>query len=141
MSALVSDTATDQRYRALLVTIFGLVAVALAAAGIFGVVARAVAQRSHELAVRIALGARPGALQSLVLVSTLTAGLIGAGAGLLVARWGSRFIAHFLFGVQASDPLVYSGVILTVLLGCATAGYLPARRTLRIEPARVLKQE
>lgn len=141
MSTMVSESATDQRYRALFVAAFGLVAVALAAAGIFGVVARAVARRSRELAIRMALGADSGVLESLVLGRTLLAGAVGCGAGLIVSLWGSRLIARFLFGVQSSDPLVYSAVILTVLLVCAVAGYLPARRILLIEPSSVLKEE
>ena len=141
MSAVVSESATDQRYRALFVAAFGLAAVVLAAAGIFGVVARAVAQRSHELAVRMALGAGSGGLQLLVSGKTLLTAAIGACAGLIAAGWGSRLIARFLFGVQNADPVTYSVAILSVLFVCSAASYLPARRLLHLEPARVLKQE
>jgi len=141
MSTVVSESATDQRYRALFVAAFGLAAVVLAAAGIFGVVARAVARRSRELAIRMALGADAGGLESLIVGRTLFAGAVGCAAGLIVAFWGSRLISRFLFGVQSSDPLVYSAVILAVFLVCTAAGYLPARRILLIEPASVLKEE
>jgi putative ABC transport system permease protein len=141
MSSTVSESATDQRYRALLVVTFGLVAVLLAAVGIFGVVARAVAQRSHELAIRMALGANSGGLRWLMLTSTLTTGVIGVGGGLIAAGWGSRFIGGFLFEVQSSDPLTYWVVTLTVLSACSAAAYLPTRRLLLLQPARVMRAE
>lgn len=141
MSSVVSETATDQRYRALLVVCFGLAAVVLTAVGIFGVVARAVARRSRELAIRMALGADSGSLRSLIMGRTLLAGGIGLGAGLLAAGLGSRFIQSFLFGVPGSDPLTFSVAILVVLLVSLTAGYIPARRLLHLQPARLLSDE
>jgi len=141
LSTVISDTATDQRYRALLVMAFGLAAVVLAAVGIFGVVARAVAQRSRELAIRVALGGETGSLQRLVLGGTLATGMMGMGVGLVIAGWGSRFVDRFLFGIRATDPATYAVVTVAVLGICLLAGYLPARRLMRLQPARVLKEE
>ncbi|HIE61067.1 MAG TPA: hypothetical protein EYQ02_05220 [Microbacterium sp.] len=92
MSVAVSETATDQRYRALLVATFGAVVVILASVGILSLVARAIAQRSHELVIRSALGAEPRLLQFSVCLGTLKMAAIGAGSGLLAASWGGRFI-------------------------------------------------
>jgi hypothetical protein len=141
MDRVVSETATDQRYRAFMVICFGLAAVILTAVGIFGVVARAVARRARELAVRMALGADSGRLRRLVLGRILVTGAIGVGAGLLIAGLGSRFIESFLFAVPASDLLTYTVVPLVVLMTVLAAGLLPARRLWRLEPARILSGE
>ncbi len=141
MSGVISTTATDQRYRALLVMVFGLAAVLMAAVGIFGVVARAVARRSRELAIRLALGAETIGLKTLVLKRTLVTGGLGIVAGLVVAGSGSRLLAGVLFGVEPSDPVTFLTVTGAVLVMCIVAGYLPARRLMQLQPARVLKEE
>ena len=141
MSGVISTTATDQRYRALLVMIFGIAAVLMAAVGIFGVVARAVARRSRELAIRLALGAETIGLKTLVLKRTLVTGGLGIVAGLVVAGSGSRLLAGVLFGVEPSDPVTFLTVTGAVLVMCIVAGYLPARRLMQLQPARVLKEE
>jgi len=115
--------------------------VLLAAVGIFGVVARAVAHRSHELAIRAALGAESGSLRRLVLGRTLLAGGIGIGAGLIFAMIGSHYINTYLFGIRSTDPFTYSIVGSAVLFLCLMAGYLPTRRLLLLHPAKVLKED
>ncbi len=141
MDRVVAETATDQRYRALMVVCFGLVAIILTAVGIFGVVARAVAQRARELAIRMALGADSGILRRLVVSRTLTVGAIGLVAGLLAAVAGSSLLKSYLFGVPGTDPLTLTFVPLTVLVTLLAAGFLPARRLWRLEPARILSEE
>lgn len=141
MSSVVSETATDQRYRALLVVSFGLAAVILAAVGIFGVVARGVAQRARELAIRQAMGAESRDLRALVLGGTLTAGAAGMTAGLLLAAGAGGLLEGYLFGVRAHDPWVFGTAILAVLLACGLAAYLPTSRLLLLQPATVLKEE
>jgi predicted permease len=135
----IARTATDQRYRALMVVIFGTFAVVLAAVGIFGVVARSLAQRTREMAIRVALGAEPTRLGQLVLRGSLYAAGVGVVVGLIGAFWASRLLSRFLFGVQSWDPATYGSVVLLVAAVCLTASYLPARRVLGIQPAEVLK--
>jgi len=141
MDRVVAETATDQRYRALMVVCFGLAAVILTAVGIFGVVARAVARRARELAIRMALGADSGMLRRLVVSRTLTVGAIGLVAGLLAAVAGSSLLKSYLFGVPGTDPLTLTVVPLTVLVTLLAAGLMPARRLWRLEPARILSEE
>ncbi|MDP6580616.1 MAG: IS3 family transposase [Vicinamibacterales bacterium] len=138
----VADELTDgRRFRALTVIDLFTRECLLAAVGIFGVVTRSLAQRSRELAIRMALGADPGGLRSLVMKRTLTTGAIGVGAGLIAASWGGRFVQNYLFGVPSFDPLSYGMVTLAVLLVCSAAGYLPIRKLLLLQPASLLKAE
>jgi hypothetical protein len=134
-------TATDQRYRALMVVIFGTFAALLAAVGIFGVVARSLASRTRELAIRVALGAKQANLTQLVLRGSLYAAGIGLAGGLLGAFWASRLLSRFLFGVRSWDPATYGAVLLLVGVVSVAASYLPARRVLGIQPAEVLNSE
>ncbi|MFC1640310.1 ABC transporter permease, partial [Gemmatimonadota bacterium] len=139
LETVIARTATDQRYRALMVVIFGAAAIVLAAVGIFGVVARSLAQRTREMAIRVALGAEQSNLSRLVLRGSLYAAGVGIVGGLIGAFWASRLLSRFLFGVQSWDPATYGAVVSLVVVVCLTASYLPARRMLGIRPAEVLK--
>jgi putative ABC transport system permease protein len=137
----VRDTVGDRRALALLLALFAGLAVALTALGIAGVISYMVAQRTREIGVRMALGARPGAVVGLVLrdaLAPVAAGLI-AGAAVAVPFVGA--IRSFLFQVPPSDPLAL-GAAAAVLLGTALlAAYLPARRATRIDPLVALRSE
>lgn len=141
LSAMVAWSAREDEYRALLMNVFAGVATVLAAAGIFGVTARIVTHRSREMGIRIAVGATHGRLVTDVIRASLSAGLSGIAIGLVAAFWASRLVAKFLFGVGATDPLVYGlvGVLVTGL--CLFASYVPAMRVLRIDPAGIMKEE
>jgi predicted permease len=141
MSVAVAQTATDQRYRALMVMAFGLAAVALAAVGMFGVVARGVARRNREMAIRLALGAESLTLRALALGSTMMAAAAGLAAGFVGAGWAGSLIERHLFGVRAFDGWAYGAAILTVVCVCGLASYLPTSRLLLLQPATVLKEE
>jgi predicted permease len=141
VSASVSSSAAEDRYRTLLVLVFGGLAALLAAVGVFGVTARGVAQRTRELGIRIALGARHGELVGLILRHSLIIGLAGTTLGLLGAAWTSRLLSHYLFAIEPWDTLTYGAVGAFVALVCLAAGYIPARRVAGLAPMEVLREE
>ncbi len=141
MQELIAQSTAEERYRTFLLAVFGLCATALAAVGIFGVTARGVTQRSHELGLRLALGARQAELVRMVMRQEMIALVIGAVAGLFGAVVASDFLERFLFTVDSRDPLTYvvaTGFLVT--LGLLTS-YLPARRMAKLDPTRVLRAE
>jgi ABC-type antimicrobial peptide transport system permease subunit len=139
--SLVSESARDDRFRAVLFTVFSLVGTLLAAGGVFGVTARGVESRRGEMGVRMALGAEDGHLIRIALLPGLVAGFIGLLVGLASALGASRLLASFLFGVETWDPTTYGTVALVILAICLAATYLPSRRIRRLDPATVLRQE
>ena len=141
MERLVSQSVAAPRFRALLFGIFAGLAICLAMAGIYGVMAHAVGQRSNELGIRIALGATAGSILRRVLTEGLVLTGAGLGLGLAAAVASTRLLTSVLFRVQATDPIVYLGV--AILIGTVTlaASYIPARRASRIDPLILLRQE
>jgi putative ABC transport system permease protein len=120
---------------------FAAVALVLAAGGIYGVVSYAVSQRTHEIGIRMALGARPDQVLRQVLASGMGLAAIGVAAGLAAALWAARLLKTLLFGVSARDPLIYGTVILGVVLVALLANLVPARRAAAVDPIRALRFE
>jgi len=141
MSSLVAESSGAERFRAFLVTGFGLLATLLALVGVFGVTSRSVAHRTRELGIRMALGAESGSLIRAAALRTLRAGAVGIALGLLGALWITRLLAAFLFGTRSWDGGTYGGAALLLGLLCTTAAALAARRVTRVEPMRVLREE
>jgi putative ABC transport system permease protein len=141
LESLLAGSASDERYRTMLLTLFAAIATVLAAVGVFGITARGVAQRTREMGIRSALGARNGKLVGLILRSNLTSALVGIALGLLAALWTSRLLSGFLFGIDARDPATFLSVAALLLAVCAVASYLPARRASRVDPIEVLRAE
>jgi putative ABC transport system permease protein len=121
--------------------LFGLLALGLALVGLSGVMAYAVSQRTHEIGVRMALGARPRDVLRLVLSQGLRLTLIGLGLGLTVALLGTRVLSTVLYGVEPTDPLSYGAVIALLTLAALLASYVPARWATRVEPMRALRTQ
>ncbi len=141
MESLISLSGIDQRYRAVLVALFGITAVLLAAVGIFGVTARNVALRTRELGIRAALGATGQGLIGMVLRGSLMTAITGTAVGLAGALLVSRLLEGFLFEVETTDPLTYAAVVSLLAGVCFVASYLPTRRVAKVNPVVVLRAE
>ncbi len=139
MSAVVAESHTRERFNALLMSLFGVLAAALAALGVYGVIAQSVSRRRHEMGVRAALGANRSDLFRIVLLNGLGLAGIGATFGLIGALLLGRFLEGLLFGVSPSDPLTLVVIVLAVLGLAALACLAPARRATRIDPATALR--
>jgi len=141
MSQVVSESVTARRFQMLLVLLFGLSSLLLAALGIFGVTGYSVEQRRRELGIRIALGADSRGILGIVLRQGMAPVLLGLAAGLIVAALAGRLIAALLFGVAPFDPITFVGAS-TILVGAALlACYIPARRAMRVDPISALRCE
>src|SRR5882672_6430403 len=141
MDDLLAASAAERRFALILFEAFALAALALAAAGIYGVLAGSVAERTREMGVRSALGASRGSIVALVLRQGLTLTGLGVAIGLAGAVAASQAIAAMLFGVSSLDWVTYVGVI--ALLGgvSAIACSVPAWRAARVDPASTLRAE
>lgn len=141
MESLISSSASDERFRTILMSAFGVLAAALAAVGIFGVTVRAVAHRTREMGIRMALGARESGVVTAILGGSVYAGIVGIAVGVFGALWASRLVSGFLFNIEPTDPTTYAVVGSVLLALCLLASYLPARRIARVNPVDVLKAE
>lgn len=128
------------RLAAVVLGIFGFLALAIAAIGVYGVVAQTVVQRTAEIGTRVALGARPADVAGLMLRQLLRPAGVGLAIGFAAAWAGTGVLAAFLYGVGPRDAAAFTGAILALVLIIAAAAYLPARRALRIQPARALHE-
>jgi putative ABC transport system permease protein len=141
LDEIVQRSVAQPRFYTTLLTLFAAVALALAAVGIFGVMSFAVAQRTREIGIRVALGAVPGDVLRLVVGRAVLLAAGGVAVGLVGALFLTRWMTSLLFGVGATDPLTYLAVAAT-LLGVATAAsYLPARAATRVDPMIALRAE
>ena len=124
-----------------LLTIFGAVALVLAAIGVYGLMAYSVEQRTQEMGIRIALGADRGAIRALVVRHGMGLTLIGVVLGIAAAFGLTRFLASFLFGVKSWDPLVFVAVPLVLTAVALIAVWLPATRASKLNPMEALRAE
>ncbi|MGH7620342.1 MAG: ABC transporter permease [Gemmatimonadaceae bacterium] len=139
MSQIVSRSTSREQFNTLLMTIFAASALALAAIGIYGVMAYTVQQRTQEIGVRLALGAQPGAVRAMVVLQGMRLAMAGVVLGISAAFALSRYMSTFLFGVQPRDPLVFAGVPALLALVALVAVWIPARRASRIDPLGALR--
>jgi putative ABC transport system permease protein len=140
MESVVWSAAAAPRFRAVLLGSFATLALILAAIGIYGVVSYSVAQRTREMAIRLALGANAGGVIGLVLREGMAPVVLGIVIGVPVAWALSRVIATLLFGVTASDPSIFLFVPATLLTVAGFAALVPARRAVRTDPMHTLRE-
>ena len=140
LDELNSRMLARDRFNALLLTIFAVVALAIAAVGLYGVMAYLVAQRTREIGIRLALGGRPHRVLGAVMTEGLVMTLAGLALGLGAALALSRVLADLVFGVPPTDPVTYAAIAGLLLLVAALASYLPARRVLHVDPVSVLRE-
>jgi len=129
------------RMGAALLSVFGLLAVVLASLGLYGVVAFGVSQRTRELAIRMALGARPRQVVAMVVSETMVLVSVGFAVGMALAAVATRPLAALLYGVGPSDPLTFGAVALLLALVALGASYLPARAAAAVDPMAALKNQ
>ncbi|MGH7592289.1 MAG: ABC transporter permease, partial [Gemmatimonadales bacterium] len=141
MTGMIGQSYAEERYRALLSSLFGALASVLAAVGIFGVISRTVARRTREAGIRLALGAPGPALTRLMMRDGMISAAIGLSTGLIGALGVSHLLAPYLFGVSKHDPLAFAGSVLLLALATLIATVPPARRASRVDPALVLRSE
>jgi putative ABC transport system permease protein len=120
---------------------FAVLALVLAALGLYGVVSYSVSQRTTELGIRVALGAEPGSILQLVVLRSAGLAAVGLGVGVAITLAGSRIISRFLFGVSPADPVTLVTVSVVILLVALTASWAPALRAARVDPATALRAE
>jgi len=141
MKQQVDDSLAQPRLRSMLLAVFSFVALILAALGVYGVIACSVAERKREIGIRIAVGAEPSEIRSMVLRQGLKLTAIGLALGLAGAAAATRLIEGFLFGVRASDPFTYGATCAVFIAVALLASYLPARRAMRVDPISALREE
>jgi predicted permease len=141
MEAVLSENVAAPRFRTLLFAVFAGLAVCLAMAGVYGVMAYAIDQRSNEIGLRMALGASTGSVLRLILGQGLALAGLGLALGMAAAVTGTRLLKTMLFRVQPNDPAVYLGVAVLLGIVALVACYVPAKRASRIDPLSAIRQE
>jgi predicted permease len=141
MQHIVSSSVTQPRFNLFLIGLFSVIALLLSAAGIYGVTAYTVAQRTHELGIRLALGAQVGDVMRLILGQGMTVIMVGVLLGLGAAFGLLRLMKSWLFGVSENDPLTFAAITILLTLVALIACYIPARRATKVDPLVALKYE
>jgi ABC-type antimicrobial peptide transport system permease subunit len=141
MNEVVSLSTSRQRFNMWLMTLFGGVALLLAAIGIYGLMAYSVAQRQQEIGIRVALGAQLSAVRRMVIRQGMTLAIIGTAAGVGAAFGLARFITDFLFQTGKWDPVVFTGVPIALLIVAFAAVWFPSARATLVDPVKALRAE
>jgi len=141
MQAVVDRAVSPRRFVVILLGGFAAFALILASLGIYAVISYSVSQRKNEIGIRMALGASPAMVRQLILVETMHLAGIGTAIGIVGALIATRLAASLLYGVTATDPATFGGMIVVLAAVAALAGYLPAVRAAKIEPVMLLRSE
>lgn len=141
MEEMIAGSLAERRFSVALLGIFAAIALLLAMIGIYGVVSYLVSQRTHEIGIRLALGAQRQEIFGLVMIQGGRIGLVGIVLGLVASFGLTRLLETILFGVSAYDPVTFVGVAVVLLTVVLLACYLPARRAMRVDPMVALRYE
>ena len=141
MEQQLSEQLSPRRFQTTLLTIFSLIALLLASVGIFGLLHYSVAQRSHEIGIRMALGAQPREVVRLVVKDGAKLALAGLVIGTIAATAVTQFMKSLLFGVASTDPTTFVSVLFLLMTVALLACYVPARRAARVDPIVALRYE
>jgi putative ABC transport system permease protein len=141
MEEVVTSSLSTRRFQMTLVALFAALAVTLACIGVYGVMAYSVAQRTHEIGIRVALGAQRRDVLALVLGQGFRLACMGIALGLTGALGFARLLSSLLFGVRPTDPFVFAGVAILLAGVSLAACYVPARRAMRVDPIIALRYE
>jgi predicted permease len=141
MEELISRSTARDRFRMLLMSVFGATALFLAAIGVYGLMAYSVQQRTHEIGILMALGAQTSQVQNMILRQGMRFAVAGIAVGTAAAFGLARFISAFLFGVTERDPIVFAGVPVLLAIVALLAVWLPALRATRVDPVTALRAD
>ena len=141
MEQRIADAASGTRFNATLLGFFGFVALALAGVGVYGVIAYSVAERTHEIGIRVALGASRGDVAGMVMGQGMMMTGVGLALGLAGAAFATRSLAALLYGIGPGDPVTLGGAAMTLGVVALAACYIPARRAMRVDPMVALRHE
>jgi putative ABC transport system permease protein len=141
MDHIVSESITQPRFNLFLLGLFSAVAIVLSAAGIYGVTAYTVTQRTHELGIRLALGAQVSDVLRMILGQGMAVIGVGLVVGLAAAFGLMRLLRSLLFGVGENDPLTFVAITTVLVLVALIACYIPARRATKVDPLVALRYE
>jgi predicted permease len=141
MESIIADSLVSRKSTMIVLGIFAALALGLASMGIYGVISYLVGQRTHEIGIRMALGAKPSQVLRAVLGEGLKMTVVGVAIGLIAAVGLTRLMANLLFGVSATDPLTFVAVAALLIFVALAACYIPARRAMRVDPIVALRYE
>ncbi len=141
MEEIIADSLAARRVSMIVLCVFAALALGLASMGIYGVISYLVGQRTHEIGIRMALGANQTDVLRQVLGESMKMTVIGILIGLLAALGLTRLMANLLFGVSATDPLTFAGVGIVLTFVALAACFVPARRAMRVDPIVALRYE
>ena len=141
LARLTSEELIGISFIATLMAVLGLIALVLASSGVYGVMAHSVAERTHEIGIRLALGASPRQVLRWIAVRGIRLAVIGLAIGFTVAIVAARLLSSLIYGVSATDPLIFAGVPVALAIVAIAACYLPARRAMKVDPMVALRYE